>query len=565
MASIYKRAGKRMRGAPYYVAYNDEKGRRRTVSTKSTDRAVAERIAAKLESDCALRREGVIDASADGLLVAAKRPVDEHLREFEQKLLAAGNTEKHTRETVGYVRSIFQTRSILTISEITAPQLEAFARKLREENRSNRTIQAYLTAAKGFTRWLVEQGRLRSDPLVGLRKPNPQADRRHERRVLQREEWCLLRAAADSGPTFLGMSGVERRLLYETAIQTGYRANELRSLPAGALQQSGGRWFLVCRARSTKNRDGASQPITNELASELFEYLSIKKVAPHSPIFCLPDRSRMAQLIRTDLKAARTAWLAEVADDPVELERRQASEFLAKQNHARETLDFHSLRHTAGAWLALAGEHPKVIQAFMRHSTITLTMDTYGHLFPGQEARAAETLGRMVSESSQRSLGPNNPKTVQRQRQRAGRETVRRGANGCDQPPEGVLTGETPNALSGRALCDVVQDRATSSERRARDSNPQPVSRQLISNQSASHSLTLLRNLLYLYPPPSFPASGQGPSWQGSRADSFPVVPVPTHAPAIGHVLATWETFVLPAHDCRIYLQRGRFPGTAFG
>ena len=68
--------------------------------------------------------------------------------------------------------------------------------------------------------------------------------------------------------------------------------------------------------------------------------------------------------------------------------RRDQSDFLNPKSHEGEVLDFHALRHTCGAWLAMAGEHPKVIQSVMRHSVITLTMDTYGHLFPGQEADA---------------------------------------------------------------------------------------------------------------------------------------------------------------------------------
>jgi hypothetical protein len=56
-------------------------------------------------------------------------------------------------------------------------------------------------------------------------------------------------------------------------------------------------------------------------------------------------------------------------------------------------LDFHSLRHTTGAWLALQGVHPNVIKTVMRHSTIVLTMDTYGHLLPDQQA---ETLVAMA-------------------------------------------------------------------------------------------------------------------------------------------------------------------------
>jgi integrase len=48
----------------------------------------------------------------------------------------------------------------------------------------------------------------------------------------------------------------------------------------------------------------------------------------------------------------------------------------------------------AGAWLAMKGVHPKTIQTIMRHKTITLTMNTYGHFFPNAEPAAiAEICG----------------------------------------------------------------------------------------------------------------------------------------------------------------------------
>lgn len=39
----------------------------------------------------------------------------------------------------------------------------------------------------------------------------------------------------------------------------------------------------------------------------------------------------------------------------------------------------------------MTGTHPNVVQSVMRHSSITLTMDTYGHLFPDSEADAQES------------------------------------------------------------------------------------------------------------------------------------------------------------------------------
>ena len=74
---------------------------------------------------------------------------------------------------------------------------------------------------------------------------------------------------------------------------------------------------------------------------------------------------------------------------------------LAKKNHEGRVFDFHSLRHTFGAWLIQSGANPKEVQRMMRHSDITLTMDTYGHLLPGQEAKAIVQLQGL--------MGPRTP------------------------------------------------------------------------------------------------------------------------------------------------------------
>src|SRR5262245_48260760 len=43
---------------------------------------------------------------------------------------------------------------------------------------------------------------------------------------------------------------------------------------------------------------------------------------------------------------------------------------------------FHDLRHTFASQLIEQGAHPKYIQEQMGHSSIQVTMDVYGHLFP---------------------------------------------------------------------------------------------------------------------------------------------------------------------------------------
>ncbi|MGO9457604.1 MAG: tyrosine-type recombinase/integrase [Acidimicrobiales bacterium] len=58
----------------------------------------------------------------------------------------------------------------------------------------------------------------------------------------------------------------------------------------------------------------------------------------------------------------------------------------------RSDLRWHDLRHTAVALAIANGAHPKAIQERMGHSSITVTLDRYGHLFPSLGAEVADGL-----------------------------------------------------------------------------------------------------------------------------------------------------------------------------
>jgi integrase len=57
-----------------------------------------------------------------------------------------------------------------------------------------------------------------------------------------------------------------------------------------------------------------------------------------------------------------------------------------------EDLRIHDLRHTCAALLVAQGAHPKAIQAHLGHSSIQVTLDLYGHIFPDEMDRLAERL-----------------------------------------------------------------------------------------------------------------------------------------------------------------------------
>ena len=104
-----------------------------------------------------------------------------------------------------------------------------------------------------------------------------------------------------------------------------------------------------------------------------------------------------------DLLAAHLA--AHVSDDPDALVftspegqplrnsnfRRRVWRQATAEAGLAEGLRIHDLRHTCASLLIAQGAHPKAIQVHLGHSSISVTMDRYGHLFPSDmEALAAD-------------------------------------------------------------------------------------------------------------------------------------------------------------------------------
>ena len=58
---------------------------------------------------------------------------------------------------------------------------------------------------------------------------------------------------------------------------------------------------------------------------------------------------------------------------------------------------FHELRHTAATIAIQAGAHPKALQLRMGHSSITVTLDRYGHLMPGADEALADSIDELIA------------------------------------------------------------------------------------------------------------------------------------------------------------------------
>jgi integrase len=372
----------------------DETGKRRKKSTGTTDKTSASLVLAAEEKRVALMRAGVIDRKTESMVEYQSQDVQSWIDGYVDSLEMSNGANDHTGDTRAKIEKIIAHAGLTRGMDLTAAHVVAYTtERMKSDKISARTVQSYLVAIKGFADWCRSTGRLASNPIADLRAPSPAKDRRYERRALSREEWGYLRRAAEEGEPIKGLTGSERALLYELALVTGLRSKEIQTLKRGSFILSDPAWVLLPGA-STKNSKPAEQPITARLVGLLNAHMGRKM--PGSRAFAVSPHIRLSELVAHDLAKARADWLGETKEVN-ERAKREATDFLAIKDHDGKVMDFHAMRYTCGAWLALAGIHAKQIQKLMRHSTIRLTLDTYGHLFPEQQDAALAALERATA------------------------------------------------------------------------------------------------------------------------------------------------------------------------
>jgi integrase len=69
---------------------------------------------------------------------------------------------------------------------------------------------------------------------------------------------------------------------------------------------------------------------------------------------------------------------------------------LLKKAELSITLRFHDLRHSAASLLLAQGIHPRAIMELLGHSSITVTMNVYGHVMPAMMRDAADKMDALL-------------------------------------------------------------------------------------------------------------------------------------------------------------------------
>ncbi len=235
MASLYKKPIKQrdpktgkmvtVKSKKWWGRFRDEHGVEKRVPL-ATDKGAAQSMLNTLVIKAERRAAGRIDAFDDHM----KRPLSEHVDDFEHYQRSKGNSEQHVGEVSEKVRRIVKGCNWTMIRDISASGTQRYLADLRTGGLSVQTSNHYLRAIKQFSRWLVRDRRMPDDPLAHLAMLNVKTDRRHDRRALTADEFSRLIDAAMVGPEVVCIPGPDRAMMYVLAAWTGYRKTEISSL-----------------------------------------------------------------------------------------------------------------------------------------------------------------------------------------------------------------------------------------------------------------------------------------------------------------------------------------------
>ena len=407
--SVRKRTWKNAKGErqeAWIVDYVDQKGRRHIKTFAKKKVADAHHATVRVEV-----RQGTHTADSDSITIA----------EAGAHWIRTGEGNNLERATLhGYRRHlamhIVPFLGAVKLSKLTAPMVSEFRTKLREgapapgqetgEARSPAMVRKIMTSLSSLLADACEAGYVAQNVVRGVTNRKKKRTKAEQRRKLRVGVDIPMPAEVKA---IVGKLEGRWRPLILTALFTGLRSSELRGLRWDDVDLSKSELQVHQRADRYNAIDAPKSeagertvPLPPTVVSTLREW---KLACPKGPLgLVFPNGAGRVENHSNIVKrclipvqiAAGICTIVKDADGKVVLDAKGEPVRQAKYR------GLHALRHFFASWcinrkmdggLELPG---KVVQERLGHSTIAMTMDTYGHLFPrgddAAELAAAERL-----------------------------------------------------------------------------------------------------------------------------------------------------------------------------
>ena len=268
------------------------------------------------------------------------------------------------------------------LAQLDQMQLRRFVARSVERGVGPGTVRNAFRVVSLILAAAVSAGAIRSNPAAGVKLPrSPRAE------MVFLDAGQVAALAEAIGPS--------RDVLVTFAAYTGLRAGEIAGLRVGRIDLLRGAVDVVetigeANGRvvvgPTKSHERRTVLLPRFLCDLLAAHLAGRAADPQALVFVSPagEPLRHGNFYRRHFRPA----VVKAGLDPA--------------------TRFHDLRHTYAALLIAQGAHPKAIAEVLGHSTITVTLDRYGHLFPGLAEGLAAGLDATYRAASGARHGPAN-------------------------------------------------------------------------------------------------------------------------------------------------------------
>ncbi len=357
MAYIERRNGR------YRARYRDSLGKQRSKTfTRKDD---AHRFLREVQVD--IERGNWLDPR--GANITVKQWSEEFLSLARRLEITTQQT--YRRDLDRYILPRFGT---YRIGNLPAAEIEAWLLDEIDAGLSSSSVHRHYRTLRRMLQVAVEKEKIPSNPCDRVQAP----------RVATREmnflSWNEVALLAEAHPD-------RYRTLIYLAVDTGMRWSELIGLRRNAVE------LRERKIRVTEQliRLGAGQWLRKKPKTKS----SVRSIT----IATFTASSLADHLERFSQQGSDGLVFANVAGNPLIASSFQTHYFGPALQQAGITCRFHDLRHTSVALAIASGAHPKAIQMRMGHSSISVTLDRYGHLFPELDEAIAASFDERLAEA----------------------------------------------------------------------------------------------------------------------------------------------------------------------
>lgn len=366
MACIAKRRGR------YVIDFYDNTGKRRWKTlpqgvTKKKAREALRDIEDLLEKNVYLPNKKIPSFAqvADSWLKSKKPNIRQNT--YHQY---KGHVENH-------LKPFYAGRKI---TGITFDAVESFLNHCQEQKVSIPTTRKILVNLGAIMTYACRKRYIDHNPVRNVEKPKGRSEL-NENDELNILNYAKVSALLDNTPE------IKYKTLFMMATLTGMRQGELFGLKWEDVE-----WFnMQVKVRRTFNNGRFYQPKTKssrrkiDLAPQLVKQLKLWKLAcPKSKLDLVFPNEAGNPL------------------SPINMVRRKFEPALKEASIDR--IRFHDLRHTYASIQIDLNTNIKYLQNQMGHSSIRVTMDTYGHLIKTSNTEAAARLGNAIFKDDRKAV-----------------------------------------------------------------------------------------------------------------------------------------------------------------